>query len=213
VTAFSGRSPLLGKLNGDLDVAGEGTDWAKMRDGLTGVAALAIHDGELTTTDLGDQVLGGVSKGLAAVGKGGAAGKVGGAAGGKTSFRDLSGDFLVKEGALVAQKPVTLGTGAGDAKLGGRVGLDGKLGLEGTVAVPKKVLAGVVSGVPLPEKLDVPFGIGGTLQSPSVSVRADQVASSLAKSQGKALEDEARKKAEQEGGKAAQDLLKQFNLK
>jgi hypothetical protein len=213
VTAFSGRSPLLGKLNGDLDVAGEGTDWAKMRDGLNGVAKLAIHDGELTTADLGEQVLGGVAKGLAAVGRGGAAGKVGGAAGGKTSFRDLSGDFLVKEGALVAQKPITLGTGAGDAKLGGRVGLDGRLGLEGTVAVPKKVLAGVVSGVPLPEKLDVPFGIGGTLQSPSVSVRADQVASSLWKGQSKALEDEARKKAEQEGNKAAQDLLKQFKLK
>jgi AsmA protein len=213
VTAFSGRSPVLGKLNGDIDVAGEGTDWEKMRDGLVGVAALAIQNGELTTTDLGDQVLGGVAKGLDAIGKGGAAKKVGGAQGGKTAFRDLSGDFKVKDGALVTQKPFTFGTSAGDARLGGKIGLDGKLGLDGTVVVPKKVLAGMVSGVPLPEKLEVPVGLGGTLQSPSVSVRADQVASSLAKSQGKAFTDEARKKAEDEGRKAAEGLLKQFKLK
>jgi len=213
VTAFSGRSPLLGKLNGDIDVAGEGTDWGKMREGLVGLAALAVQNGELATTDLGDQVLGGVAKGLSAIGQGGAAKKVGGVEGGKTSFRDLTGDFLVKDGALVAQKPVTFGSSTGDARLGGKIGLDGKLGLEGTVAVPKKVLAGVVSGLPLPEKLEVPIGLGGTLQAPSVTVRADEVARSLVKGQGKAVTDDARKKAEQEGRKAAEGLLKQFKLR
>jgi AsmA protein len=213
IAAFSGHSPVLGKLNGDLDVAGAGTDWQKMRDGLAGLVALAIKDGELTTTDLGDQVLGGVSKGLAALGKGGAAEKVGGAAGGKTSFRELAGDFQVKDGALVTQKPFTFGSSAGDAKLGGKIGLDGALGLDGTVTVPRKALASVASGLPLPEKIDVPVGLRGSLSSPSVSVRADEVASSLAKGQGKQLENEARKKAEQEGKKAAEGLLKQFKLK
>jgi AsmA protein len=208
IAAFSGRSPVLGKLNGDLDVTGEGTDWPKMRDKLAGLAALAIKDGELTTTDLGDQVLGGVSKGLAALGRGGAAKEIGGAAGGKTSFRDLSGDFQVKDGALVTQKPFAFGTPAGDAKLGGKIGLDGALGLDGTVAVPRKALAGIASGLPLPEKLDVPIGLRGTLSSPSVSVHADQVASSLAKGQGKALGDEARKRVEEEG----KNLLKGFKL-
>jgi AsmA protein len=213
IAAFSGRSPVLGKLNGDLDVTGAGTDWPKMRDGLAGLVALAIKDGELTTTDLGDQVLGGVSKGLAAIGKGGAAEKVGGAAGGKTSFRELAGDFQVKDGALVTQKPFTFASSAGDARLGGKIGLDGELGLDGTVTVPKKALAGIAPGVPLPEKLDVPIGLRGSLTSPSVQVRADQVASSLAKGQGKQLENEARKRAEQEGQKAAEGLLKQFKLK
>jgi len=199
---------VLGKLNGDLDVAGEGTDWAKMRQGLVGLAALAIQNGELSTTDLGDQVLGGVSKGLAAVGKGGAAERVGGAKGGKTSFRDLSGDFQVKDGALVAQKPFTFASPAGETKLGGKIGLDGQLGLDGTVAVPKKVLAGVVSGLPLPEKLDVPIGLRGTLSSPSVSVRAEDLASSLVKSQGKAATEDLRKKAEEEG----KNFLKGFKL-
>jgi AsmA protein len=210
ISAFEGRSPLLGKLDGTLDVAGEGTDWGKMRDGLAGLAALTVKDGALTTTDLGDKVLGAVSQGLQTVGRGGTAKRVGGLEGGKTTFRELSGDFTVKDGWLVTQKPVSFATAAGATSLGGKVGLDGRLGLEGTVVVPKKVLAEAVSGIPLPEKLDVPISLGGTLQAPSVSVHADQAISSLVRSQGKQALDEARKKAQQEGGKAAEGLLRQL---
>ncbi len=59
----------------------------------------------------------------------------------------------------------------------------------------------------------MPVALGGTLQSPSVSVRADQVASSLVRGQGKSLADEARKRAEQEGKKGVEGLLKQFKLR
>jgi AsmA protein len=210
ISAFEGHSPLLGKLDGTLDVAGEGTDWGKMRDGLAGLVALAVKDGALTTTDLGDKALGEVSQGLQTVGRGGTAKRVGGLEGGKTTFRDLSGDFTVKDGWLVTQKPISFASAAGATSLGGKIGLDGRLGLDGKVVVPRKVLAEAVSGIPLPEKLEVPVSLGGTLQAPSVSVHADQAVSSLVKSQGQQAVDEARKKAQQQGGKAAEGLLRQL---
>ncbi len=206
LTAFAGRAPLIGKLDGTLDIDGQGTDWDKMRDGLTGLAALAVKDGALTTTDLGDSVLGGVAKGLGALGRGSAAKKVGGAAGGKTSIKDLAGKFTVKDGFLTAQSPLAFGSSAGEVSLGGKIGLDGRLGLEGKTVVPKKTLSEVVSGIPLPEKLEVPVALGGTLSSPSVSVRADEAAGSLLKGQAK----EAVQGAKKEGKKALEGLLKSF---
>src|SRR6266540_3767906 len=210
LAAFAGRAPLLGKLDGRLDVDGKGTVWEKLRDGLDGVASLAVKDGALTTTDLGDHVLGGVAKGLSALGRGSAAKKVGGVAGGKTTFKDLAGKFTVKDGFLAAQSPLRFGASAGEVALGGRIGLDGRLDLQGTTVVPKKVLAEIVSGVPLPEKLEVPLALGGTLSSPSVSVRADQAAASLAKGEAKAAVQGAREKAEKEGKKAVEGILKRF---
>jgi len=213
LTAFEGRSPLLGKLDGRLEIDGKGTEWEKLRDGLTGLAALAVKEGALTTTDLGDSVLGGLAKGLDVAGKGGAAKKVGGAAGGKTTFRDLAGKFTVKGGALTAQSPVQFGSSAGEVALGGKIGLDGRLGLEGKAIVPKKTLAEVVSGIALPDKLEVPLAIGGTLTSPSVSVRADQAVASLVKGEAKRAVEDLRGKAEKEGKKAAEGLFKRFGGK
>jgi AsmA protein len=210
ITAFAGRAPLLGKLDGTLEIDGQGTEWDKMRDALTGLAALAVKDGTLTTTDLGDSVLGGVSKGLDQLGRGGAAKRVGSVAGGKTTFRDLAGNFTVKDGFLHAQSPVQFGSTAGQVSLGGKLGLDGQLGLEGRAIIPKKTLAEVVSGIPLPEKLEVPLALGGTLSSPSVSVRADEAVSSLVKGQAKQAVEGAREKAQEEGKKAVEGLLNRF---
>jgi AsmA protein len=210
LTAFAGRSPLLGKVDGTLNVDGTGTEWEKLRDGLTGLAALAVKDGALTTTDLGDQVLGAVAKGLETVGRGDAAKKVGGVAGGKTTFRELAGKFTVKDGFLGANAPFKFGSPIGDVALGGRVGLDGQLDLQGTAVVPKKMLAEAISGIPLPEKLEVPLALGGTLSSPSVSVRADQVASKLVRGQAKEAVRGLQEKAEERGKKAAEGLLERF---
>ncbi len=200
-SAFAGQSPLLGKVDGTLAIDGRGTEWEKLKREISGLAALAIKDGALTTTDLGDDVLGALSKGLEVAGKGGVAKKLSGVEGGKTTIRDLSGKFTVKDGFLAAQSPLKFGSGAGDVTLGGRIGLDGRLDLSGGVAVPKKLLAQAISGVPLPEKLEVPLGIGGTLSAPRVQVRADQVASSLARGQ----VEQAKKAAQQEAEKAAKE--------
>jgi uncharacterized protein involved in outer membrane biogenesis len=211
--AFAGQTPLLGKVNGKLEVNGTGTQWEEIRNGLVGLAALAITDGTLTTTDLGDQVLGGVAKGLDVIGRGGAAKKVGGVAGGKTTFRELAGKFTVADGFLAAQAPFRVASPVGDFDLGGRIGLDGRLDLQGNAIGPKKVLAEVVSARALPEKLEVPLSLGGTLASPSVSVRADKAVASLAKGEAKEAVKDVREKAESELKKRAGGLLDRLQRK
>ncbi|WP_242345767.1 AsmA family protein [Anaeromyxobacter terrae] len=205
--AFAGAQPLTGKLDGTLDVAGKGTDWAKLRQALTGLAALAVKDGALVTTDVGDAVLGGVARGLEQLGRGGAARTVSGAKG-RTEFKNLAGEFDVKDGFLVARAPVTVDTPFGKLALGGRVGLDGRLALEGTAAVPKAALAGVVAGgLPLPRTLDVPLALGGTLESPSVSVRAEAAVANLARGEAQEAVKGARKQVER-GREAVEGFFK-----
>ncbi len=210
MTAFAGHAPLLGKVDGTLDVDGKGTEWEKLRDGLAGIAALAMKEGTLTTADLGGEVLGGVAKGLAALGRSDAAKRVAGAATGKTPFRDLAGKFTVKDGFLTAQSPLRFGSSGADFSLGGRLGLDGRLEVQGAAVVPKKLLAEIVSGVPLPEKLEVPLALGGTIASPRVSVRADQAVATLVKGEAKAAVQGAGEKAKREGRKALEGVLKRF---
>ncbi|WP_242338908.1 MULTISPECIES: AsmA family protein [unclassified Anaeromyxobacter] len=210
--AFAGAQPLTGKLDGTLDVVGKGTDWAKLRQALTGLAALAVKDGALVTTDLGDAVLGGVARGLEQLGRGRAAREVSGAKG-RTEFKNLAGEFDVKDGFLVARAPVTVDTPFGKLALGGRVGLDGRLALEGTSSVPKAALARVVpGGLPLPQMLEVPLALGGTLESPSVSVRADTAVANLARGEAHEAVKGARKQVER-GRDAVEGLLKGFGGK
>lgn len=213
MTAFTGRAPLVATVDGTLEVAGAGTQWERLRSVLSGLAALAVQDGTLTTSDLGDEVLGAISKGLAAAGKGGLAKRLTGARGGKTTLRNLSGKFTVKDGFLSAASPFQFGTDVGTVSLRGRIGLDGRLDLAGGVAVPRKVLAEAVSGVPLPEKLDVPLGLGGSLSAPSVSVRADDVAKGLLRGQTEQVRRSAQKEAERAGRKGVEGLLDRLGRK
>jgi len=212
-TAFAGRAPLLAKVDGTLEVAGAGTDWEKIRNAATGVAALAVKDGTLTTTDLGGEVLDALAKGLDAAGKGGAARKLSGARGGKTALRDLSGKFTVKDGFLTAASPFRFGSGVGGVTLGGRIGLDGRLDLEGEVAVPREVLAEVVSGVPLPQTLDVPLSLGGTLEAPRVGVRADEAAKRLLRGGAEQAKKAVRQEAERAARKGVEGLLDRLGKK
>lgn len=213
IAAFSGKAPLVAKLNGDLEVNGSGTDWEKIRQAVTGLAALLLQDGTLTTTDLGDEVLGAVSKGLEAAGKGGVAKKLAGARGGKTSLKDLSGKFTVKDGFLTASSPFKFKSEVGDLALGGRIGLDGRLDLSGTVAVPKSVLAQAVSGLPLPEKLELPLSLGGTLEAPSVEIRPDDAAKALLRGQTEQAKKAIQGEAERAARKGVGGLLDRFGGK
>ncbi len=123
----------------------------------------------------------------------------------------------MKDGFLHAQSPVRFATPAGEVALGGKLGLDGQLGLEGRTIVPRKALAELVSGIPLPEKLEVPIVLGGTLTSPSVSVRADEAVASLVKGQAKqaveGVREKAQEKAQEQGKKAVEGLLDRFRKK
>jgi AsmA protein len=213
IKAFAGRTPLLAKIDGKLDVAGTGTDWAKMRNALTGLAELSVQNGTLTSADLGGEVLGGIAKGLAAVGRGGLAKRLGRVAGGKTTFKDLSGKFDVKDGFLGARSPFELRTDAGVLSLGGRLGLDGRLDLEGGALVPRKALSEIVSGIPLPESVEVPLGLRGTLSSPSVSVRGDQAVSALLQGQARRAAEGLRQEVERSGRKKVEGLFKRYGGK
>ncbi|HEX7487835.1 MAG TPA: AsmA family protein, partial [Anaeromyxobacteraceae bacterium] len=126
LTSFTGAAPLAGKMTGALDLDGAGVDWATLQKTLAGHGALSMKQAELTTTDLGEKVLGGVSQGLRAVGKTGLAGTVGGA-GGKTSLRDLSAQFTVKDGAMTLARPLSFTAPFGTTELGGKIGLGGQL--------------------------------------------------------------------------------------
>jgi uncharacterized protein involved in outer membrane biogenesis len=178
--SFAGAAPLAGKLDGGLDLTGAGADWASLQKALTGDGAIRVAQGELTTADLGGQVLGAVSKGLQAVGKGGLAKGVAGA-GGKTSFKDLAAQFTVKDGAMTLSRPLSFTAPFGQTQLGGSVGLDGQLALEGQAQVSKQTLQSLTGGtkLPLASGLTVPLGLGGTLSRPAVSVQADRAVAGL----------------------------------
>ena len=212
MTALSGAAPVMGKLSGGLDLDGAGVEWDSLRRALTGQGAIELQEGALTTTDVGDQVLGAVAKGLRAIGRGGAAGAVSGVTG-KTTLRDLAAQFTVKDGAMALSKPLAFDAPFGAATLGGRIGLDGQLALQGTARVSKQALAGVVgSGVPLPDSLPVPLTLGGSLTHPSVSVDAQEAVAGLVGGAAKRGAQELQNRAQDEAKRAARrglgDLLK-----
>jgi len=212
LTSFEGAAPLTGKMTGALDLDGTGVDWATLQKILTGHGAISMKQAELTTTDLGDKVLGAVSQGLRAVGKTGPASTVGGA-GGKTSLGDLAAQFTVKDGAMTLARPVSAKAPFGAVELGGKIGLGGQLSLTGSAKLGKETLQRLAGGskLPLGQGLSVPIALSGTLQQPSVSVQADQAVAGLvqgaAKQEVKELEDTAKEKAKVQARKGLGDLL------
>ena len=216
-----GRYPeLTGK------IALKGLDLARVRaflpPRLTGVmtggrvdADAKLEEGALTTTDLGDKVLGAVAEGLRAAGKGSAAGKVGGTAG-KTELRDLAAEFTVKDGAMTLANPLTFGAPFGTASLGGKIGLGGELALQGDADIPKATLQQLAggAGVALPAKLSVPLALGGSLMQPTVNVNAQQAVAGLvtgaAKQKVQELRQGAQDRVRREARRGLGDALKRL---
>jgi AsmA protein len=212
--SLSGSAPLAGKITGALDLAGTGVEWGALKKVLTGNGGIALKEGALTTTDLGEKVLGAVAQGLRAAGRGGAAGTVAGLEKGKTTLRDLAAHFAVKDGVLALVRPLAFEAPFGAAKLGGKIGLGGEVLLDGTATVSKEALAQIAPGLPLPPGLEVPLSLGGTLESPTVNVNAQQAVAGLAegafKKKGQELQKNLQDRAKQEANKGFGDLLKQL---
>jgi len=214
--AFTHAAPVTGKSNFELDLAGAGVDWPTLQKAVTGDGTLGIKQGELTSADLNGKVLGAVAQGLQAAGKGGAAQKVGGAAGAKTDLRDLSVAFTIRDGFMNINKPIAFAAPYGGTKLGGKIGLDGNLALEGTATLSRETLQRILggTGIPAPASLDVPLRIGGPLDSPSVSVDAQQAVASLvsgvAKQQLKKVQDEVQNRIKDKAGQGLGNLFKGF---
>ena len=208
-TAMTGKAPLTGKTSGSLDLAGVGSNWNEVRNVITGTGALSLKQGALTTKDLGGDALGAVAQGLQAIGKGGAAGSVKGLEGGKTTLRDLSTSFTVKDGFLTLTKPVSFATSAGSVRLGGRIGLAQQLALEGSIQLSKDALAQL--GVPALAQgsgLEVPMKVGGTFEAPQPSFDASKAALGAARGIVAGKQQEVEQEMKRQGRKGAEDVLK-----
>lgn len=208
-TAVTGKAPLTGKTSGSLDLAGVGANWNEVRNAITGVGALSLKQGALTTKDLGGDALGAVAQGLQAIGKGGAAGSVKGLEGGKTTLRDLSTSFTVKDGFLTLTKPLAFTTSAGSVRLGGRVGLAQQLALEGSIQLSKDALAQL--GVPALAQgggLELPMKIGGTMEAPQPSFDASKAVSGAARGVVAGKQKELEQEMKRQGRKGAEDVLR-----
>jgi AsmA protein len=211
--AIAGQAPLAGKATAALDLSGVGSNWDQLKNVISGLAAVSLQDGALTTADLGGQALGALSQGLAAVGRGGAAKRVSALEEGKTTLRDLAASFKVDDGFLTLTKPLGFNTPAGAVTLGGKIGLSTELALDGTIAIPQQVVA--QAGLPPIGAVNLPLKLGGTLSGPQVQLDASQavkgVASGLVAGKKKELEGEAEKRkqqVEQEGRKRAEDAVR-----
>jgi AsmA protein len=195
--SVAGSAPLVGKLSGNLDLQGVGSDWDRLKDVLTGLGALSLDGGALTTTALGDRALGAVAQGLEALGRGGLSKRVSGLEGGKTALDDLAASFTVKDGWMALSKPLAFATSVGQARLGGRVGLSQQLALDGTLAITKEALAR--AGIPLGAGVELPLTLGGALTGPTVEFRPEQAlrgaASSIVAEKRKAIEQDVKKEA------------------
>jgi AsmA protein len=212
LTSLGGAAPLAGKVTGALDLSGAGVDWNALQKALTGNGGIRLADGALTTTDLGDKVLGAVSQGLQAVGKGGAAKALGGGEGGKTTLKDLAAQFTVKDGAMALSKPLSFTAPFGAAKLGGKIGLGGDLALDGSATISKEALAGIASGLPIGSGLEVPLGLGGSLTAPTVNVNAQQAIAGLVSGAAKQGLESVKERALSQGRSGVQDALKGFGI-
>lgn len=164
--AISSDQPLVGRLEGTIDVSGSGAAWEHVRRSASGTAAVGIHDGALTTGDVGAQVLSVAADALRLAGREEV--RVERAASGRTELDDVRLAFRVEDGALVLRQPLVADLPFGRASLRGRIGLDRSLDLEGRVTLAPEVVSSAL-GIQVREPLDIPLAIGGTLRAPTIA--------------------------------------------
>jgi len=163
---IAGAAPLTGLASGTLAIKGEGNDWSQLRTNMTGDGQLAIADGALTTADLTSQIEQPLIKALQPLGLQNVAPKP---PSGKTTLKDLTTRFAVKDGWLDMKTPLMVNTPFGSLSLGGKVGLDKRLDLDGKVALSQQFLASATSNKLQPKSsIDVPIQLGGMLTQPAI---------------------------------------------
>ncbi|MBJ6764845.1 AsmA family protein [Myxococcaceae bacterium JPH2] len=166
--ALAGNPVLQGKASGKLQLNGTGADWAEVRNTLNGSGDVQLHDGVLTTADLGSAVAPVLVQGQSAPEHPGtkeAAPK----AGHGTRLKDLSAQFRVQDGWVAFTQPMAFQSDFGDGTLDGRVGLDERLELKGTIKASKQFVSAMTHGViPVGSPVTIPLTITGSLSSPVV---------------------------------------------
>lgn len=181
-SAFAGLSgvrALDGLLSGTLKLEGAGADWEAVREALDGSGRLQVENGELQGLDLGAEL----RRELAVVSR--ALGRevpVPEAKREPTRLGDFTTGITIDDGWIHLTRPIAFDAPVvGKGRVTGRIGLNRALDLEGTVSLPPEFVASATSGRFTPEKpVDVPLQIGGTAESPTVSIDPVDLAAALA---------------------------------
>lgn len=205
MASISGAAPVEGKLDAALDVVGEGAEWGQVQKNVTGRGTLALSEGALTSTDLGEKLAATLAEGLRKMGQGGAGAAVDKATG-TTPLKDLSAAFTVNEGWMQLREPMRVASSMGALSLDGRIGLDQQLDLDGKVRLSQDFLTRVLPKQVRPRgAADVPVAIGGTLRAPALQGPAPgELAKDAAKEQldkgAEGLKDEVKRQARKRAG-------------
>ncbi|WP_236519932.1 AsmA family protein [Sandaracinus amylolyticus] len=196
----SGDEPLIGRLDGRIDANGAGASWDQVQASAAGSGVVELHDGVLTTGDLGAGVATAVGEALRLAGRGSAS--VDEVRGGRTDLGDLRMTFRIEQGSVVLREPLTVQAPFGAARLDGRIGLDRSLDLSGTAVLSPEFVDDVASVRPA-GPIEVPLSIGGTLTDPQLSLSSEALASALSET---ALREGARALEQELGDRAGEGL-------
>jgi uncharacterized protein involved in outer membrane biogenesis len=166
------RSLLAGKGNLDLHLEGTGTERVDLEKHLQGSWSLSMLEGRVVGPDLRHSIL----ESFAVVPS-----LQPSRLSTERAIRDLVGTFVVSDGKMHLEKPLSLSLGGGKLTLGGAVGIFGDLFLDGSYLLPAADLQRLSGGrCKADEPLPIPVRLSGTPSSPSV--RSDgSVAMALAK--------------------------------
>lgn len=193
--ALGGRLPaaaeaIRGRLDSDLQVAGSGSQWARIQQTLSGKGTVAVLDGALRRVNLAEEVLRGLTSipGLTALLPEQVRArypKLFGAA--DTEFKSLRGDLQITEGRIQLER---LRLDADDFGIRGRgvVGLDRSIDVQATFvaseALTRDLLRSVREArvlVNAESRLEVPFGVRGVLPAIRPAVDAAFIREALQK--------------------------------
>ncbi len=174
------NSPLEGRLDADLSLAGTVGAWPQLRDSLVGGGSLVLRDGTLHDVNLAGSALQKITKisGLSALLSPTMSDgypevfRIG-----ETRFQELRSRFTIAKGTLISDD---ISVGASDYMLLGRgeIGLDGWIDVRGTLEASQSLTSDLVASVSAlrllaagTNRLSLPLRIRG--RAPALSVQPD----------------------------------------
>ena len=165
-------SPLAGKANVSLDLAGEGTERADLEKHLTGAGSLSMREGRTSGLGLSRAVFGNLS---------GVPSGIKDRLSADEPLRDLATRFEVRGGKMELREPLAFAVDGSPVQLGGAVGIFGDLFLDGTYELAAKRLEQRSGGACKAARNPViPVRITGPASRPEVRPDGGRIAAELA---------------------------------
>jgi hypothetical protein len=161
------KNVLLGRLDTDMRLVGQGITWDVINKTLSGNGSVKITEAQLTSVDLFPK-LGQLLRQL-----GGPVGLTISKAWGSHVFRTIEGDWHLHQGKILTDRLRLRGEGV-EALLKGYVGLDQSIEYAGDLFLPAQFIARQGAPTRLPQdeagRLVVPFTVKGTVTEPRISL-------------------------------------------